>query len=31
MSDKQQLYRSEHDSVGERAVPKDVYLSLIHI
>ena len=25
MSDKQQLYRSEHDSVGERAVPKDVY------
>ena len=25
MSGKQQLYRSEHDSVGERAVPKDVY------
>lgn len=25
-------YRSEHDSVGERSVPKDVYyLSLIHI
>jgi len=25
MSDTNNLYRSEHDSVGERAIPKDVY------